>query len=194
MRRLAQVWLALALVALAAAALPAAAQNPSGPQVRSDTGKSDWERALQERDFKEVEVKLPAPPKAAKLIEFFPSAASSFRFFVDADSLSVGADGVVRYTLVARSSSGHDNVTYEGMRCKASSVRVYAYSNAGVWSPAQGDWKPIEARSVQRWHNELRSRYFCPVGVPIHGAAEGLNALRRGGHPHASGSSNPQRF
>jgi hypothetical protein len=36
---------------------------------------------------------------------------------------------------------------------------------------------------VQRWHNVLRGNYFCPERYSIQTAAEGLNALRRGGHP-----------
>ncbi len=180
---------------LLAMVLPVAAQNTNDPRQQSvTTGKSDWEREQERRDLKEGEVKLPAAPKAASLIEFFPSSASSFRFFIDADSLNLGRDGVVRYTLVARSANGYDNVTYEGMRCDTNSVKIYAYGNAGAWSRSDSDWKPIEGRSVQRWHNELRSRYFCPIGVTILTTAEGLNALRRGGHPLASGTGNPERY
>src|SRR5204862_4544749 len=103
-------------------------------------------------------------------------------------------DGVVRYTLVARSANGHDNVTYEGLRCFNSTVRIYAYGNGGNWSRADSDWKPIGNKTVQRWHNELRNRYFCPLGLPIQTTAEGLNALKRGGHPLASSTGNPERY
>ena len=65
--------------------------------------KTDWEEKQEARDWKEIELKLPALPKADALIEFFVSSATSFKFFVAPLSLSVGADGVVRYTLVARS-------------------------------------------------------------------------------------------
>ena len=167
---------------LAAAAAPAAAQNtnqlpePKGPV-------SDWEREQRERNWQEREVKLPPPPKAESLIEFFPSATSSFRFFVDAASLSVSGDGVVRYTLVARSASGYENVSYEGIRCASNSFKIYAYANEAAWSRTQTEWRSIEPKSVQRWHNELRSRYFCPLRLPILSVAEGVDALRRGGHP-----------
>jgi len=145
--------------------------------------KSDWEKAQEERDWKEAEFKLPALPKADALIEFFVSSANSFKFFVDPLSLSAGADGVVRYTLVARSPSGAESVSYEGIRCASNSYKVYALGHAGAWSQARSDWKPIEPRSVQRWHNELGSRYFCPNRVSVRTAAEGLDALRLGGHP-----------
>lgn len=146
--------------------------------------KSDWEVEHEERDWQEAELKLPAFPRADALIEFFVSAASRFRFFVDPQSLSVGADGVVRYTLVARSPAGAETVSYEGIRCKSGSYRVFALGYRGAWSQARTAWKPIEPKSVQRWHNELRSRYFCQNRLAIATAAEGLDALRRGGHPN----------
>lgn len=147
--------------------------------------KTDWEEKQEARDWKEAELKLPALPKADALIEFFVSSATSFKFFVDPLSLSVGADGVVRYTLVARSPSGAETVSYEGMRCKSGTYKVYAFANGGVWSRSRGnpDWWPIEPKSVQRWHQALRREYFCPFDVGISTAAEGLDYLRRGGHP-----------
>jgi len=167
---------------LAAFAAQAAAQNTNDPSIPG-TGTSDWETRQAERDWQEGEIRLPAPPAPEGLIEFFVSAASRFRFFIDAPSLSVGPDGVVRYTLVARSPAGAENVSFEGIRCKSGAFKVYAFAHAGKWSRAASDWKPIEAKSVQRWHNELRGRYFCPLRLPILSAAEGLDALRRGGHP-----------
>lgn len=154
---------------------------------QANTRKSDWERAHESRDTSESSVALPALPKG-ELIEFFVSSASSFRFFIDPQALSVGEDGVVRFTLVARSRSGAENVSYEGMRCETGMYRVYAYANDGRWSATQSDWRRIEPRAIQRWHNELYLRYFCTQGIIIRSAEEGLSALRRGGHPEFNNS------
>ena len=145
--------------------------------------KSDWELKQEALEWREVEIRLPAPPKGDALIEFFVSAGSSFRFFIDPASVSVGGDGVVRYTLVARSPSGTENVSYEGIRCSSASYKVYAYAQGANWSRAQTDWKPIEPKSVQRWHQALRREYFCPYNVQVSTAAEAVDYLRRGGHP-----------
>jgi hypothetical protein len=152
----------------------------------ASSGKSDWEREQERRALDDVEVALPALPAKDGLIEFSVSSASTFKFYVDAKSLSVGQDGVVRYTLVARSPSGTETVTHEGMRCNGQQAlyRVYAFGNDGKWSRNPGaEWKTVEPKSVQRWHNELRGRFFCPNRLGILSAAEGLDALRRGGHP-----------
>jgi hypothetical protein len=129
-------------------------------------------------------VTLPAYPQAQDLLPFFVSAATEFRFFIDRTSLAVGKDGVVRYTLVARSPQGAESVSYEGIRCSARSYRIYATGRADrSWSQRDLPWRRIEPRSVQRWHNALWAEYLCPGGVPIQSAAEGADALRRGGHP-----------
>ena len=150
---------------------------------RIQNQKSDWELEQERRDWKEAKLLLPAYPKSDGLIEFFVSGASSFRFYIDPLSLALGEDGVVRYTLVARSSSGVSNISFEGIHCANNAYRVFAHGNDGRWSPSSSDWRAIETRTVQRWHNELRDRYFCPNQIRIWTAAEGLEALRRGGHP-----------
>ena len=149
--------------------------------------KTDWELEVERRGWKEGEYKLPAHPKPEDLIEFYVSAATDFRFFVDLQSVSVGKDGVVRYTLLARSPSGVENMTYEGIRCSEGSYRVYAYGRPGGWSERDSEWRPIEAKTMQRWHNALWQEYFCPQRAPIFDPAEGVDALRRGGHPNAVG-------
>jgi CNP1-like family len=95
----------------------------------------------------------------------------------------VGKDGVVRYVLVARSAQGAQSVSFEGIRCSTSEFRIYATGGDDGWLRSSSPWRPIAPRAVQRWHNALRDEYFCPFGNPIHSAAEGVDALRRGGHP-----------
>ena len=159
------------MAALLAVAGPALAQ------------RSDWERQQQELNWREREVVLPAYPTPENLLPFFVSAATTFDFFIDAASISTGEDGVVRYVLVARSAQGAETVSYEGIRCSEKTYRIYATGAGGRWTSRPTAWRPIEPRSIQRWHNALWREYFCPIGVPIHSAAEGVEALRRGDHP-----------
>jgi hypothetical protein len=163
-------------VRLLAVALLAAA-GAAGAQL------SDWEREQKERAWREREVVLPAYPKREALIPFFVSATTESDFFVDGASLSAGDDGVVRYTLVARSRHGAESVSYEGIRCSSGEYRMYATGAGGTWTRRELPWRKIEPRSIQRWHNALEKEYFCPLGVPIRSAAEGVDALRRGHHP-----------
>ena len=157
---------------------------PSGPVPRGAQDRSDWEIEQERRQEAAGAPSLPAWPKDGNLVEFRGGNVSTFRFYIDAASLSVSKDLVIRYTLVARSPSGVTNVSYEGMRCEgAGSVRIYAYGQDGRWAPQRSEWREIEHNVAQSWHGELSSRYFCPNRVTIQSAAEGLDALRRGGHP-----------
>lgn len=146
--------------------------------------KSDWEREHEQQLApSEIAVSLPALPKERDLIEFFVAATSEFRFFVDANSVSVGSDGVVRYTLVARSPAGVENVSYEGMRCASSELRVYALGRGRAWSVTRSEWRAMEPRTMQAWHRALYREYFCPHREPIASRQQAVYSLRRGGHP-----------
>jgi len=152
--------------------------------------KSDWELEQEKRNWREEDVPLPPYPRQQDLIEFRPSELVSFRFFIDGATLKVGEDGVVRYTLVARSPSGVDNVSFEGMRCESGMYRVYATARSDrtwVTRTASG-WREIQPNPMQRWHQALRREYFCPQNAIIRDAAEGVDALRRGGHPNKGGT------
>ena len=129
----------------------------------------------------------PGTPASSRALKSF-SSANDFKFFVDPASLSVGKDRIVRYTLVARSASGADNVSYEGINCLTSEYIVYAYGAQGRWIARPQQWRAIEPRSVQRWHNTLSAEYLCPNGLPISSAEEGVAALTRGGHPYVQSS------
>jgi hypothetical protein len=158
--------------------------------------KSDWERQNEDklsRDQAETEVvtQVPAFPQKANLLEFQVDGAGDFGFFVDKASLSVSSDGVVRYVLVARSPSGVENVSYEGLRCASVEFRRYALGRPdATWRASPGQWQPL----TRRWHQVLHREFFCPQNVPLPTAAEGVRALELGGLPYSGGfSADPYR-
>jgi len=134
--------------------------------------------------------KFPALPEPTNLLEFNVIGAGDFRFYVDRASLSVDTGGVVRYTLLARSSGGVENITYEGARCPSAEHRIYAVASGGVWRANPTGWRPL----TQRWDAVLHREFFCAQSVPIRDAAEGVRALQDGGHPFSRGfSADPYR-
>lgn len=151
--------------------------------------QSDWERRnIKEGEWKEDLAAPPAYPRKDALLEFSVSARREFRFFVDGASINPGADGVVRYVLVARSPAGVENVAYEGIRCATGESRRYAVGQAdGSWGGRPGAWQAIGRGDAQPWQRALQREYFCAAGVPIRDAAEGVRALRDGGHPFKKG-------
>ena len=139
-------------------------------------------------DWEEGESKLPAYPQPGNLIEFAVSALSNFRFFVDAESITAGKDGIVRYTLVARSSSGTENVSFNGLRCRTGEHKVFANGRTSdqTWvTMRDSQWRELQPKTVTRQHLALMRDFFCPGAVAIRSRAEGIDALRRGMHPNA---------
>ena len=182
---------ALAASSLTLAVLTACG-TPAGP-------KSDWERANEEKlaatEKAAAANTIPTPPtKRGELIEFSVPGTGDFRFFVDASTLSVDNEGIVRYVLVARSASGTENVSFEGMRCATHEYRIYGLARDGAWVGRPTDWRSMDVRTVSRWHHELARNYFCPQREPITNAREGVVALRQGGHPMTRGLSLQPQF
>lgn len=145
--------------------------------------KSDWERENEER-LKQAEEQVVPPPAfdKARLVELELAEPSDFRYFVDPATVSVGADRIVRYVIVARSPAGVENVRFEGIRCPGE-YRIFAVARPdGSWSGRPAEWRPVpkDARAAE---NALSRRYFCPVRQAIRSAQEGVDALRARGHP-----------
>ena len=133
----------------------------------------------------EAEIEPPAYPQAANLREFYVSEMTTHKFYIDATSLSVGKDEVVRYVLVVRTSGGATNTSFEGIRCESGELKIYATGHRdGQWAKARrSEWRRIENKTFNRHHAVLARELFCPLGAPIRSPAEGLEALRLGKHP-----------
>ncbi len=144
----------------------------------------------EEKPWQELAVELPAFPKQENLREFYVSAVATNKYLVDASTLTVGTDGVVRYVLVVQTSGGATNTSFEGMHCKERRWRHFATGRSdGTWMESRatgGGWRPIENKPVNRHHAALSRDLFCPSGVPIFTADEGRNALRLGKHPSSN--------
>lgn len=79
--------------------------------------------------WQEFAVQLPPQPKAENLVVFYVGPTTTMKFAIDVNSLSTGTDGMVRYTLISTSSSGAENVNYEGIRCQTAERKLYAFGH-----------------------------------------------------------------
>jgi hypothetical protein len=138
-----------------------------------DEGKKPW---------KEIEAMIPSYPRTENLLPFEAGGASPHRFFIDARSLSIGEDGVVRYTLVVRTAGGATNVSFEGIRCEMRQQKYYALGRSdGSWARARDpQWRRIEYQEVNRQHGVLYEDYLCPDKRPVRSVKDALQALRYG--------------
>ncbi len=130
----------------------------------------------------ELDVKLPPYPKPGNLVEFDAGGTSRNQSLVDTESISVGSDGVVRYTLVIRSPGGGENVSYEGMRCDMRQQKYYAFGRRdGSWSNArQSEWRRIEYKDANRQHGVLYANYFCYDRILVKSPKEAVQRFKYG--------------
>ncbi|HQT31536.1 MAG: hypothetical protein B7Y21_03905 [Hydrogenophilales bacterium 16-61-112] len=148
-------------------------------------GHAEWGEV--ERDFEadkpwlETEAQLPAYPKAENLLPFRVSPVSRNRYFIDSTSISVGGDGVIRYTLVIDAAGGAKNVSFEGLRCESGEYRLYAHGHPdGTWSKARSaGWAAIKFRSQLSYQKALFEEHFCPDGLSVRNSQEAIARLRQ---------------
>lgn len=132
-----------------------------------------------DKEWHEVALQLPEAPKAENLLNFYKSPSQSFA--IDTKSLTVATDGTIRYTLVATSSGGAKNISYEGLRCQSYEVKLYAFGRPdGTWSRSRrNQWDAIINTGANKQHATLFSDYFCE-GKTIAGKASVLLDKLRG--------------
>ena len=118
----------------------------------------------EEDQLTEAAVVLPAYPKSENLLRF-PTNWTNHEIFLDRTTLT-SADGIVRFTLLVRSPSSAESISYEGIRCQTGEKRVYAFGRksaaGGEWSPARNSaWRPIPDGRVNRYYFEFWRDVFC---------------------------------
>lgn len=153
-------------------ALSACAKPPFKDEFESD------------KPWVEQVAQLPPYPDMNNLLEFNAGEASSNRYFVDATSIKIGEDGVMRFSLVIRSSTGASNVSFEGIRCATNERKLYALGRDDkTWAqPRIAEWQQIDLVRQFYAQRELSRSIFCPYRQPLRNTEEAIQALKAGVH------------
>jgi hypothetical protein len=135
-----------------------------------------------------VTVELPATSSPSRLAPFEVKGRTEHETGLDPDAISLGADGVTRYTLVVRTTAGVANVTYEGIRCETAEWKVYATGRQdGQWHRVPVPvWRPMDKAGLNDIRQTLYERHVCTPArtVPV-SVAQVLQSFRR---PHPVGN------
>jgi hypothetical protein len=193
--KIAWMWLAVALVP--AVALAQRADEARGEEMVNTFAFPHHEAASEKEDtpWKEGAYALPARPDERNLRAFSVGASAPGRFLLDTKSLASDEDGVIRYVLVTRSSSGNSSATFEGIRCNANAGKGFEfgqllgsvpgrrfYASAGQdgeWHPFKNsEWQALDSSSKDP-RVALAVDYFCD-GPAARTRAEILLRLRDG--------------
>lgn len=137
----------------------------------------------EEAPWEEVQTTLPPAPKPEHLTAIDVGAGARFSYLVDLNSVEAGQDGVVRYSLLARSPSGAENLTFEGLRCATGEHKLYAFGRkTGEWSKnSRAQWTQIRARTLHNPQSALFFHYICPVLDKPRDTATVKQLIRSGG-------------
>lgn len=117
----------------------------------------------EQKPWQEIALQLPPAPQEQNLAEFYLSPQATMKAYVDLNSVSIGTDKVVRYTVLTRTEGGAVNIMYEGMRCETVEKKTYAFGHPdGKWSRSRRDkWQQIRDMGVNRIDGALFRDYFC---------------------------------
>ena len=144
----------------------------------------EWEAEFddEKKGWKEIQAQIPAFPKPESLVRVPTGTATSHQFFVDTRSLTLGEDGVMRYTVVAKTAGGATNVTFEGIRCDTRERKLYAIGRSdGTWVRARDtQWQRVVLRDLTPHHHTLYHQFFCPERTQPTPVKIAIDALRRG--------------
>ncbi len=168
-------WRWIAIICTGLLVLPAAAQW------------KDWDYDLdqEKKPWEELQTQLPSYPKAENLLKFDMGSNTANSYFVDAASLSVGDDKVVRYTLVIKTAGGATNVSFEGIRCDGRQLRVYAFGHATRgWSRSRdAGWRDLLKLDLNGHHNVLYRDILCTQtrNRQVAAVKDIISTLKRGG-------------
>ena len=130
-----------------------------------------------------VEENAAPPPAFAKegLIPIEMPSYVTLKVGVDPATVSVGTDGVVRYVVVMRNTSGSVNAAYEGILCTKGEVKTYARAGAsGEWvAIKQPDWRPLTDNLPSRHADAISKQGGCE-GRTSAKREDTLQTLKRG--------------
>lgn len=96
---------------------------------------------------------LPLPDLAtlqAQWIELAPPVTVKQRLFIDIGSLQLADDRSIRYALRQQSSSGIENISWEGLQCNERTQRSFAFADmlGKRWIESQRtDWRRLDGKN-----------------------------------------------
>lgn len=144
---------------------------------------SVWAQSTRdEEDWKETEV--PAPPAFQKngLLRIDMPPYVTLTVGVDPATLSLSADGVVRYVVVAVNASGSVTALYEGIRCATDQVKSYARaSEDGRWVMTKAPtWRGLSDNLPSKHALAFARQAACESrSIPVNSVADIIKNLKR---------------
>lgn len=149
-------WLLGIVLAAAALGAPASEYMDSKPRPPAE---GEFEEPWREDD-----IRFPAFPRAENVVPLDAQrVGSGYSYFLDAASLSLGDDDVMRFTVILQSPEGASSIFYEGIRCATDEIKSYGYATRDRMFRAVADtrWVGVYAEGPLGYRTLLADHYVC---------------------------------
>lgn len=160
-----RLWLSVFLALLTYAATSTARDDADNPRKPDDLTPAEIAEPEESDTSRRDElIALPSFPRAEDLLPIRGDAADpDYNYYIDVNSVSLGADDVLRYTVIIQSSRGAGNIVYEGIRCATSEVKTLAYATKDGRFTRMPDaqWTYVHAPGALGYRTTLVELYVC---------------------------------
>jgi len=163
-------------------AAPGAHAGGSAPILNTNVpDRPDW-----------VETPIASAPaySSAHLLPVDMPPSVSVHVGIDPETVSVGADNVVRYVVVMRNKSGSESAFFEGIRCDTREIKSYArHGGSGDWiMTANPTWRSFTDPMPSQHAQIFARQAACSGGINLtqkdilDTLRNGTQAINRNGH------------
>jgi hypothetical protein len=117
-------------------------------------------------DWKESEAPPPPAFSQEQLLPITMPSYVSLQLGLDPATLRITPDGIIRYVVVARSTTGSLNAMYEGIQCATWKVKTYArFATNGQWSlVTEPKWQDLADKLPSKHAIALARQGLCENG------------------------------
>lgn len=144
------------------------------------TGSIHAQLVTIDPDWSESAVPPPPNYEVTRLLSFDVPGASTLKYGIDPNTITITAEGLVRYVVVASSASGAVNAMYEAIRCSTGEYKTYARRTVDAeWkSLAEPTWRSMQESQHVRYAFRLAQQGVCTGRAPASSVAAIVRNLK----------------
>jgi hypothetical protein len=143
---------------------------------------SVWAQATaSEAEWKETPAAAPPAFELKRLIPFEVTVGSALKWGIDPQTISIAADGTVRYVVVTQSPGGVVNAMYEAIRCSTEEFKTFArYNKDSGWTvAADPQWAIMRTAVNSRYAYTLARQGVCTGAAPASSVGDIVQSFKQ---------------